>query len=59
VFLKYNVNAVNEDRRYAFENCYIPNFLYKAAVAELAADFLTDLGLIGVFIEALPLPLSV
>jgi hypothetical protein len=59
VFLEYNVNTVNEDRRYTFENCRIPNFLHKAAIAELAADFLTDLGPIGVFVETLPLPLSV
>jgi hypothetical protein len=59
VFLEYNVNTVNEDCCCLFEDCRIPDFLYKAAIAELAADFLTDLGLIGIFIEALPLLLSV
>ena len=59
MFLEYDVDAVNEDCCCSFEYYRVPDFLYKAAIAELAADFLTDLGLICVFIEALPLSLSV
>jgi hypothetical protein len=55
VFFEYYVDAVNEDCRGSFENCYVSDRLHKTAVAELAPNFPMDLSLVGILIEALSL----
>jgi hypothetical protein len=50
LFLKYGVNTVNEDAYGPLEGMYVGDFLYRSAVAELAADRRPDLVLVGLFI---------
>jgi hypothetical protein len=50
VVLEHGVNAVNEDTYGPLEGIYVGDFLYKSAVAELAAGRRPDLVPVSLFI---------